>query len=53
MKNFETESQIWFSEDWWIHPEIVSVSKNILDEEIIDFTEEDLYKNGINGFTNY
>ena len=53
MKNFETETQIWFSEDWWIHPEIVSVPENILDEEIIDFTEEDLYKNGINGFTNY
>lgn len=51
MQKFETETQIYFSEDWWIHPDVVKVPDDILDIEIIDYTEKDLYENGINGFT--
>ena len=52
MKKFETESQLWFSEDWWIHPDLVSVEDECLDETIVDFTEQDLIDSGLGCFTN-
>ena len=51
MKKFETNTQIWFSEDWWIHPDIVSVSEEYLDQIIIDYTEEDLINSGLDKFS--
>ena len=51
MKKFETETQIWFSEDWWIHPELVSIPDEFLDETILDFTEQDLIDSGLGCFS--
>uniref|UniRef100_A0A6C0B006 Methyltransferase n=1 Tax=viral metagenome TaxID=1070528 RepID=A0A6C0B006_9ZZZZ len=50
MKKFETE-MIWFSEDWWIHPDLVTVPEEYLDETIIDFTEQDLINAGLGNFS--
>lgn len=52
MNHFETNTQIWFSEDWWIHPELISVPEQYLDENIVDFTEQDLINAGLGNFTN-
>ena len=36
MVKYEPISKIYLSEDWWIHPDIVSVSEDILDSELED-----------------
>jgi hypothetical protein len=51
MKKFETITKIWFSEDWWIHPDVVSVSEEYLDQIIIDYTEQDLINSGSERFS--
>jgi hypothetical protein len=51
MKKFESETKIWFSEDWWIHPDIVFVPEEYLDQTIVDFTEQDLINCGSGKFS--
>jgi hypothetical protein len=50
MKKFEKETPIWLSEDWWIHPDIVNVQEDCLDQVIKELTLQDLYEAGIFGF---
>jgi len=37
-----TNSKIWLAEDWWIHPDVISVPEDILDNEIVELTNLDL-----------
>lgn len=41
MIKYEPTSKIYLSEDWWIHPDIVNVSEDILDNELkeLDLSE--------------
>jgi len=32
-------NKVWLSEDWWIHPDVISVDHEILDKEIIDLID--------------
>ena len=50
MQQFEKNTAIWLSEDWWIHPDIISISDEFLDTVIKELTVQDLYNAGINGF---
>lgn len=40
MNIYDVDKRIYLSEDWWIHPELISVSEDILDSEMIDLINE-------------
>ena len=42
MHIFDEDKGIHLSEDWWIHPDIVTVDENILDMEITNLTTSDI-----------
>jgi hypothetical protein len=52
MQKFEKNSPIWLSEDWWIHPDIVTISESFLDNTITNLTIKDLNDCGIANFQN-
>jgi hypothetical protein len=52
MQKFETETAIWFSEDWWIHPDVVSLPDSVIEHDIIHFVEDDMKPYGIPSFWN-
>jgi hypothetical protein len=45
-------SHLYLSEDWWIHPDLVSVNEDILDTNIRELTIDDLKNEGIEQFAN-
>jgi len=51
MATFDTSyPPIYLSEDWWIHPDLVNIPEEYLDQEIVDLTMEDLYAAGLPGY---
>ena len=43
MHFFDKDQGIHLSEDWWIHPDVVSVDETILDIEIANLDTSDYY----------
>ena len=51
MSTFDTSyPPIHLSEDWWIHPDLVHISEEYLDQSIVDLTMADLYDAGLPGY---
>jgi hypothetical protein len=38
--------RLYLSEDWWIHPDLVSINEELLDSNITELTAHDLIKEG-------